>query len=113
MKKTLILFLVLVLAIPAFSQEKTDVATEKNVLKVNTLSLFVGTASIFYERKISDMTSAQLGVGYMGYKVSDVRFTGLFLTPEFRIYPKKNAIDGFYIAPYFRYHEFICKKYHG
>ncbi len=57
------------------------------------------------------MTSAQLGVAYMGFKVSDARFSGLILTPEFRIYPKKNAIDGFYIAPYFSYHEFIFKKY--
>ncbi len=57
------------------------------------------------------MTSAQLGIAYMGYKVSDTKFIGLILTPEFRIYPKKNAINGFYIAPYFRYHEFICKKY--
>jgi hypothetical protein len=110
MKNTLILFLVLVLAIPAFSQEKGDVAAEKNVLKLNTLSLFVLTPSIFYEHKISDMTSAQVGVGYMGYKVSDVRFTGLFLTPEFRIYPKKNAIDGFYIAPYFRYMNLSVKS---
>ena len=114
MKKTLIFLLLLsVLAVPSFSQEKSDVATEKNVLKLNTLSLFVVTPSIFYERKISDMTSGQMGVGYLGYKVGDVRFTGLFLTPEFRIYPKKNAIDGFYIAPYFRYHEFICKEYSG
>lgn len=110
MKKTLILFLLLVLAVPAFSQENSDVAAEKNVFKLNTLSLFVLTPSIFYERKISDMTSAQVGVGYMGYKVGDVRFTGLFLTPEFRIYPKKNAIDGFYLAPYFRYMNLSVKS---
>ena len=61
---------------PSFSQEKTDVKTEKNVLKINTLSLFVVTPSIFYERKISDMTSAQFGLAYMGYKVSDTKFSG-------------------------------------
>jgi hypothetical protein len=110
MKKTLILLLLSLMAFPVFSQEQSDVATEKNVLKLNTLSLFVLTPSIFYERKISDMTSAQVGVGYMGYKVGDVRFTGLFLTPEFRIYPKKNAIDGFYIAPYFRYMNLSVKS---
>jgi Protein of unknown function (DUF3575) len=111
MKKTLIILLAVIFSFPAFSQEKTtSVATEKNVLKINTLSLFVLTPSIFYERKISDMTSAQFGVGYMGYKVSDVKFTGLFLTPEFRIYPKKNAIDGFYIAPYLRYMNLSVKS---
>ncbi len=110
MKKTVILLLLSAMMFPAFSQEKSDVATEKNVLKLNTLSLFVLTPSIFYERKISDMTSGQVGVGYMGYKVGDVKFTGLFLTPEFRIYPKKNAIDGFYIAPYFRYMNLTVKS---
>jgi hypothetical protein len=37
MKKALILFIVVVLAVPSFSQEKSDVASEKNVLKINTL----------------------------------------------------------------------------
>lgn len=110
MKKTFILLIVVVLTIPVFCQEASDVSTEKNVLKINTLSLFVLTPSIFYERKISDMTSAQLGFGYMGYKVSDVRFTGLIITPEFRIYPKKNAIDGFYVAPYLRYMNLSVKS---
>ena len=60
--------------------------------------------------KLSDMTSAQLGVAYMSYKLSDTKFSGLILTPEFRIYPKKNAIDGFYIAPYLRYQNFTVKN---
>lgn len=110
MKKIFTLFLSIIFVIPCFSQEKSDVSTEKNVLKINTLSLFVLTPSIFYERKISDMTSAQLGFGYMGYKVSDARFSGLILTPEFRIYPKKNALDGFYIAPYLRYMNLTAKS---
>ena len=66
MKKALILFIVVVLAVPSFSQEKSDVATEKNVLKINTLSLFLATGSVFYERKLSDLTSALFGFCYMG-----------------------------------------------
>jgi len=110
MKKLLILALIAAFTIPSFSQEKSNVSTEKNVLKINTLSLFLGTGSIFYERKLSDLTSAQLGVAYMGFKLSDTKFTGLILTPEFRIYAKKNAIDGFYIAPYFRYQQFTVSN---
>ncbi len=30
----------------------------------------------------------------------------LFLTPEFRFYPKGRAIDGMYVAPYIRYQRF-------
>jgi hypothetical protein len=110
MKKLLLLLVVVMLAIPSFAQEKSVVATEKNVLKINTLSLFLGTGSIFYEHKISDMTSAQLGLAYLGFKFSDTKFTGLILTPEFRIYPKKTAIDGMYIAPYIRYQNYTLSN---
>jgi hypothetical protein len=110
MKKLLILTLTLVLSISTFAQDKPQVAVEKNVLKINTLSLFLGTGSVFYERKLSDMTSAQLGVAYMNMKLSDTKFTGLILTPEFRIYAKKNAIDGFYLAPYLRYQKFTVEN---
>jgi hypothetical protein len=107
MKKILAVLLLIVLAVPTFAQEKaTNVSTEKNVLKVNTLALIIGTGSIFYERKLSENTSLQMGVAYLGYKFSDTKFTGLILTPEFRIYPKKNAIDGMYIAPYGRYQSY-------
>lgn len=99
--------LLAIMVMPMFAQEKTsNVSAEKNVLKINTLSLILGTGSIFYERKISDMTSAQMGVAYLGYKFSDTKFQGLILTPELRIYPRKNAIDGVYIAPYLRYQNY-------
>jgi hypothetical protein len=110
MKKALILFLLVVLTIPSFSQEKSDVAIEKNVLKVNTLSLFLATGSVFYEHKLSDLTSAQFGIAYMAVKIQNTKFSGIILTPEFRIYPKKNAIDGFYIAPYLRYQNYTLKN---
>lgn len=107
MKKIFILFLVILFTIPTFSQEKTTiVASEKNVLKINTLSLILGTGSVFYERKFSDGMSGQLGVSYLNYRLSGTRFTGLILTPEVRFYPKKNAIDGMYIAPYVRYQNY-------
>jgi hypothetical protein len=111
MKKILAIILLIVLAAPTFAQEKTTmVSTEKNVLKVNTLALIIGTGSLFYERKLSDMTSLQMGVAYLGYKFSDTKFSGLILTPEFRIYPKKNAIDGMYVAPYFRYQNYTLSN---
>jgi hypothetical protein len=106
MKKLLVLSLTVVLTISSFAQDKPDVKTEKNVFKINALPLVLGIGSIFYERKLSDLTSAQLGLGFMSYKISDTKFTGLILTPEVRIYPKKNALDGVYLAPYLRYYNF-------
>lgn len=110
MKKVIILILAVLFVIPSFSQEKPLVAPEKNVLKINSLSLFLGTGSVFYERKLSDQTSGQLGLAYVGLKFQDTKFTGILLTPEFRIYPKKNAIDGFYVAPYLRYQNYTLQS---
>lgn len=106
MKKILTLTLICLVALSSLAQE----SEEKNVLKVNTLSLFLGTGSVFYEREISDLTSAQLGFGYLNVKLGDTKFTGLILTPEVRLYVKKNAIDGFYLAPYARYHRFSVEN---
>ena len=106
MKRFIVLFLALVLTVASFSQEIQNKTSGKNVLKVNTLAMLVGTGSIFYERQISDLTSAELGIGYLSYKIGDTKFSGVILTPEVKIYPKKDAIDGFYISPYLRYQKF-------
>lgn len=110
MKKALILFLTIIFTLPVLPQDKNAVSSDKNVLKANALSLFLATGSVFYEHKISDMTSAQLGFGYAGLNYNHTRFSGIILTPEVRIYPKKEAIDGFYIAPYLRYQNFSLKS---
>jgi len=110
MKKISVLILTMIFTIGLFAQETPEVAVEKNVLKVNTLSLLVGTGSVFYERKFTDMISGQLGFGYMNLVfLEDTRFTGLILTPECRFYLRKNAMDGVYISPYLRYHRFNVK----
>ena len=106
MKKLLPILFVIVLVSSSYAQDKPTVSEEKNVLKVNSLSLLVGTGSIFYERELSDVTSAQLGLAYLSFTIEDSKFTGIILTPEMRFYVKKNAIDGFYVAPYFRYQRF-------
>ncbi|HLN19809.1 MAG TPA: DUF3575 domain-containing protein [Bacteroidales bacterium] len=106
MKKSLLLLIAVLLLAPATLIRAQETSTEKNVLKVNTLSLFVGTGSIFYERALTAGVSGQLGLGYLGFHSSDTKFSGLILTPEVRLYPKKNASDGFYVAPYLRYQKF-------
>lgn len=106
MKNLFSLLLAAILVVPLFASNAPEVSEEKNVVKINTLSLIVGTGSLFYERKINDFTSGQLGVAYLNYKIDDARFSGLILTPEVRFYLTKNAIDGFYVGPYFRYQNF-------
>ena len=108
MKKVVLLTLAMLLTFGSFAQDK-PVSTEKNVLKVNTLSLILGTGSVFYEHGFSDKVSGQLGLGYLNYGNSGNRFSGLFITPELRFYPKSNAIDGMYLAPYLRYQNLSVK----
>lgn len=110
MKKVFVILMIIILAAPSFAQDQPAVSADKNVLKINTLSLFLGTGSIFYERKLNEMSSAMLGVGYLSFKFADTKFSGLILTPEYRIYVKKNAIDGFYVAPYLRYQNYTLKN---
>ncbi|MDI3527103.1 MAG: hypothetical protein PWR03_1286 [Tenuifilum sp.] len=76
MKKFLSVLLVALFAVPAIAQDKPAVSEEPNVIKVNTLSLLVGTGSVFYERKLSDNMSGQLGVAYLSYKIGDSKFSG-------------------------------------
>jgi len=106
MKNLVILLLVLGFAATSSAQDQSVAAPEKNVLKINTLALIIRTGSVFYEREISDLTSAQLGIAYLNYKVDEARLEGFGLTPEFRFYIRKNALDGFYIGPYLRYNNF-------
>lgn len=109
MKKVFTFLMLLAMFASANAQNEIVVAPEKNVLKVNTLSLVIGTGSVFYERAITDMISAQMGVAYLNYKVSETKFTGMILTPEVKFYIRNNAIDGFYLSPYLRYNNYEYK----
>jgi hypothetical protein len=106
MKKVAVLFLILGIAISTFGQDEIVVAKEKNVLKINTLALIIRTGAVLYERELSDLMSAQLGVAYMNYKIDETKLDGVGITPEIRFYIRKNAIDGFYLGPYLRYNNF-------
>ena len=103
MKKTVIILLVILFTVPAFPQDESEPETYNNVIKANTLILIIASGSIFYERRLTDITAAQLGVGFLSYKIDETKLSGLFLTPEFKFYIRKNALDGFYMAPYLRY----------
>lgn len=80
---------------------------QENVIKVNVLSPLVKTASVFYERAISDHKSVQLGFFYTGFEVTDTKFSGFGITPEMRFYLSgSDAPKGFYVAPFARFQNF-------
>jgi hypothetical protein len=79
---------------------------QTSALKLNLFSLPVKTASVFFEHKMGDMTSAQLGVFYTGFSVGDTKFSGFGVTPEYRFFLTGEAMQGFYMGPYVRYQSF-------
>jgi hypothetical protein len=101
MKKLLLIALCLLSLANVKAQDARN-----NTIKVNPLSLFLATGSVFYERKINESTSLQLGVAYTGVKLSDVKFEGVAITPEVRFYFNQKALSGFYAAPFLRYQNF-------
>jgi hypothetical protein len=105
MKKILLLTLMLSGAFTSkmFAQEV------KQTFKINPLSALFRTGSVFYERQMSDKTSLQLGFAYTGLKLDETSFSGVAITPEFRYYPKANALSGLYLAPFLRYQNYTVK----
>ncbi len=121
MTKHILYSLLLIFTLSAYTvqaqQKRTPIRTKtqvldindmpKNVLKLNILSLAVGTGSFFYERVLNEKMSLQLGASYTNIKnetILDVRYKGFTITPEFRYYLSSvEAPRGFYVAPFARY----------
>ena len=106
-QKTCLLLLLSLLAYGAHAQ--------RNVIKVNPLSLFVLTGNAAYEHVLTPNVSLQLGGYYTGMKLdgnwlqgNEVTYRGWSVTPEVRLYSfaKKEAPRGFYLAPFMRYRQF-------
>jgi hypothetical protein len=106
MKKAIFVALFCMLISSAWAQSE-----QVNIIKINSLSLLLKTGSFFYEHKIDDGSSWQLGLSYMaGYDSCTEKYTGLTLTPEYRIYYNKNALSGYYLAPFLRYTNLKLEK---
>jgi hypothetical protein len=96
MKRTL---LAVAMAACAFGAQ----AQKQNAIKANLFSPLAKSGSFFYERKVADNKSAQLGVGFTAYSKDGVKLSGIFFTPEFRFYLSGEAMNGFYVGPFARY----------
>jgi hypothetical protein len=78
---------------------------QSNTFKVNILSPLVRTGSFFYEHKLNEQSSIQLGGLFTNWSGGDTKITGFAFTPEYRFYlsDEKKALRGFYVGPYLRY----------
>jgi len=91
-----------------FSIAKAQDNGNKNAIKINPLSLIFATGNVSYERAVSHNQSFQLGMFYSGVSLSGLKYSGLGITPEYRIYfaGHREAMNGVYVAPFARYQHF-------
>lgn len=106
MKKFTLLAIALVSFTFAFAQQKST------TIKTNPLSLAVGNINLSVEKAVGEQTSFQMQAGYwLGGSVGDTKFSGFFLTPEFRFYMTDHGVpQGFYLAPFLRYESLSAKS---
>jgi hypothetical protein len=83
----------------------------QNAVKINPLSLFLATGNVSYERAVKENQTFQIGLFYTGVGLSDLKYSGLGITPEYRFYVAghKQAMNGVYVAPFARYQNFKIK----
>ena len=106
MRKLLGVVVLFAVGIAAHAQTESGKA---NAFKANLFSPIFKTGSFFYERAINEKSSAQLGFGFTSANISDVKVSGVLITPEYRYYLSKEVLNGFYVGPYLRYQNLTIK----
>lgn len=121
--KKLLLFLILFSGMTVVSQENTVSHLDRNLVKLNALALTTGTVSVQYERLITPKSAIGISLNLMPKRripflgmaesyiddpstfnqLKNSRISTFSITPEYRFYLGKEAFEGFYIAPFFRY----------
>lgn len=111
MKKSLTIFFVLSIlgSSTLFAQDTETEKGKMNSFKARPIGLIIGLGKIAYERKLNDHGSIQLGLAYFDYNFDSFGFSGIGITPEYRIFVTGDAIDGFYIAPFLSYDALTVK----
>ncbi|GAB3721825.1 hypothetical protein GCM10027594_02330 [Hymenobacter agri] len=82
---------------------------QRNVIKINPLSLVIATGNVAFEHAVGNKTSLQLGAYYGSLTYENVRYTGLGLTPELRLYPLRESLRGIFVGPYVRYSSLVVR----
>ena len=99
------------LLVAASAMKAQDHGAPQNAIKINPLSLIFATGNVAYERAVTENQSFQLGFFYSGVSISGLKYSGLGITPEYRIYfaGNKQVLNGVYVGPFVRYQSFSLK----
>jgi len=90
--------------------------TDKNAVKTDPVSPFLGVGVLKYERVFTEQISFQLGFfyawDYPAYEEEEYSASGFAISPEFRYYllKKKPAPRGLYLAPNYRYQKLFTEN---
>lgn len=106
--KKVFLALIATASLFAANAQYAGQTTSKSAIKINPLSLFVLTPNVSYEKAVGEKQSFQLGAFYSGFTISDLKYSGVGVTPEYRFYLGQSgeALKGLYVAPFVRYQNF-------
>lgn len=117
MKHILIAIVMLSIYTSSFAQSYGEIPEKLNCIKINPTSLLGRTINLQYERVVHRHMSVALQVRYTIPKTynsnfftpndvsyTNLKFGALTITPEYRYYVKE-AMRGFYVAPYLRYRQ--------
>lgn len=104
--KKILLAATLCISLPATAQ------TFRNAIKLNAISLYMKTGSLFYEHQFAVNRSLNLGLLAANYSSTSKSGTnqtegqGFGLTGEYRLYPAGQALRGWFLGPYIRYQHY-------
>ena len=97
--------------------EQQTIKERKNIIKTNVLSTFIGAFHLGYERRLTQSIGVQIGLMYYEepYSSNTNVIQGFAITPEFRFYLKKKALEGLYLAfsPRYKYFSLVETVYDG
>jgi len=103
MKKVLLASVVALFLVSSINAQDNP----KTLIKCNLGSLIFSTFNFQLEKVVGEKQSLQLGVFFTSLKVTDTKFSGFGITPEYRFYmSQKGAPKGFFAAPFIRYQSF-------
>lgn len=77
-----------------------------HAVKLNPFSAGLSTGALFYEHRLAERRSAQLGLALTYMHPDNTRLSGLTIVPEYRFYLAGQALDGFYLGPFARFRAF-------
>lgn len=104
--KKLLLAAALCASLPASAQ------VPRNAIKLNTISLYLKTGSLFYEHQLTNNRSLNLGLLVANYSsnsksgIHQAEGRGFGLTGEYRFYPAGHALRGWFVGPYLRFQHY-------